>query len=91
MTVIMRNYRSKKGEIDIVAQDGDYIVFVEVKYRKNDSYGYPEEAVDFKKQNRIRFTARQYLVHERLGVTVPVRFDVVAILGNEIKHIKDAF
>ena len=48
--ILDRNFRSKKGEIDIVAKDNDVIVFVEVKYRKSNSYGYSAEAVNYKKQ-----------------------------------------
>lgn len=89
--ILERNYRSRQGEIDIVAKDGDVLVFIEVKYRKDLSSGYPEEAVTYKKQCSIRNTARYYLYTHGSCQDTACRFDVVAILGKEIKLIKDAF
>ena len=90
--VIERNWKySRIGEIDIIAKEKDILVFVEVKYRKDTKFGYPEEAVNPKKQRTIRNVANYYMVTEHLSLESPVRFDVVAILGNEIKHIRNAF
>ncbi|MBE5992278.1 MAG: YraN family protein [Paenibacillaceae bacterium] len=89
--ILERNYRDRSGEIDIIAKDGSYYVFVEVKYRENANMGDPAEAVDARKQLKIRNTARRYLYRNRLGESVPCRFDVVAILGQEIRLISDAF
>ena len=89
--ILERNYRDRSGEIDLIAKDGSYYVFVEVKYRENASMGDPAEAVDARKQLKIRNTARRYLYRNRLGESVPCRFDVVAILGQEIRLISDAF
>ncbi len=83
------NYKRRTGEIDIIAKKGEYIVFIEVKYRKNLKMGYPLEAVDFKKQERIRKTAMVYLAEK--GLECDVRFDCVEILGNKISHIENAF
>lgn len=89
--ILERNYRNKLGEIDIVAKEGRDLVFIEVKYRLNLEKGDPAEAVHDQKQRRIRNAARGYLYQHRLGEDVPCRFDVVAILGHEIRLIRDAF
>lgn len=88
--IVEANYRCPVGEIDLVAKDGSYLVFVEVKYRKNLAAGSPFEAVNTKKQQTIRQVARWYLA-ERHGEDMPVRFDVAGILGEEITIVKDAF
>lgn len=90
LEVLEQNYRSRQGEIDLIARDGEYLVFIEVKYRKNDSLGFPEEAVAPRKQQRIARTAGYYLYRQGYG-DIPCRFDVIAILGNRIRWIKHAF
>lgn len=95
--ILEHNYRCRQGEIDLIARDGRYLVFVEVKYRKDLGSGYPEEAVDRKKQQRIWQAARYYLYRHRYGEDTPCRFDVVSIIGTaggtgeEIRVIRDAF
>ncbi len=89
--ILERNYRDRRGEIDIIAKDGKELVFVEVKYRRDLEKGDPAEAVHFLKQKKVRDSARGYLYQHRLGEDIPCRFDVVAILGQEIRLIKDAF
>lgn len=89
--ILFLNFRSKTGEIDIISMDGNTLVFVEVKYRSSAKYGYPEEAVDYRKQIKIRKTAMYYMMKEKYCDNTSVRFDVISILGKEIKHIKDAF
>ncbi len=91
MRILERNYRCKQGEIDIVGKEAQYLLFVEVKYRKNTSSGYPAEAVTPAKQKRIYQIARHYLYEHHLSEDTPVRFDVVAILGQEIQYIRNAF
>ena len=59
--IILQNFFSKNGEIDIIAKYTDTLVFCEVKYRSNTRYGLPEEAVDYRKQDKIRKTAAYYL------------------------------
>lgn len=86
-----KNFRCKVGEIDIIAKDHNYLVFVEVKYRKNICQGQPREAVDYFKQKKICSTALYYLMKKKISVDTPIRFDVVDILGNEINLIKNAF
>lgn len=126
--LLWQNYRSRAGEIDLIALDGRTLCFIEVKYRKNAVRGFPGEAVDARKQARIARTARQFLyellnmrntearaaAQERTGprsfaagdtdsvagvgstVTASIhfdslRFDVVEILGDKIRVIKNAF
>ena len=88
--ILERNYRIRSGEIDIIARDGTVLVFIEVKYRKNDESGNPLEAVDIRKQRKIIKVARYYLYQKKYG-DVPCRFDVIGICGSHIEHIKDAF
>lgn len=91
VTILAQNFRSKQGEIDLIGRDGRYLVFFEVKYRRNDAKGDPSEAVGSLKQHRIRETARYYLYSRRLEETTPCRFDVVSILGDRIRWIRQAF
>ena len=85
------NFKSRFGEIDIIAKDAETLVFIEVKYRKSSSFGYPEEFVNLKKQHKILQTARYFMLKSHSDVETPIRFDVVSILGDKIKVIKDAF
>lgn len=88
--ILCRNYRSRRGEIDLIAMDGDWLVFAEVKYRTTDACGVPAEAVGWRKQKRLLQTARCYLSEHGLFET-QYRFDVVEILGNRIRVLKYAF
>ena len=88
--VLQRNFRRGPGEIDLIAQDGRTIVFVEVKQRTTVRYGQPAEAVNRTKQQRIVRTAMLYLAENNLD-DVPVRFDIVEVLPDEIRHIPNAF
>ena len=85
------NFRSRFGEIDIVAMEGRTLVFAEVKYRADSKAGLPWEAVDRRKQYRICRTADYYMIRYGFTDNVPVRFDVVAILGGEITLFRNAF
>lgn len=78
MTVIERNWRCTSGEVDIVALDGQTLVVVEVKTRKSESAGTPEEAVSRSKQQRLARIARHYLAYADIS-DIDVRFDVIAI------------
>lgn len=89
--ILALNFRAKTGEIDIIAMDNTTLVFCEVKYRSSIKFGYPEEAVDYRKQDKIRKTAMYYMMSEHYSENTPVRFDVISILGTKIKHIKEAF
>ena len=88
--ILEYNMRCNVGEVDIVARDGECLVFVEVKYRANTRCGDPLEAISVLKQKTISKCALSYLKKHRLW-DVPVRFDVVGILGNQITLIKNAF
>lgn len=88
--VKQRNYRCRLGEIDIIAVDHGYLVFIEVKYRRNSSFGMPTEAVDYRKQRNISKVAQHYLMRNHIG-DVPIRFDVVSILGESVQVYKHAF
>ena len=93
-TILARNYRQRVGEIDLVAQDGGCIVFVEVKFRKSLSHGYPREAVGYTKQRRIINTALHYITSRGLAER-DMRFDVVEVLEQHgrlyASHIENAF
>lgn len=95
--VLASGFRCRFGEIDLIASSREYLVFVEVKLRKNSEFAQAREFVDWKKQNRIRTTAAMYLsLHPSEKKT---RFDVVEIYAPEgmetarpvINHLEDAF
>jgi len=88
--IIERNYKNPFGEIDVIAREGDTIVFIEVKTRNTLSFGPPVEAVDSRKQERIGKTAFGYITEKKL-TEQPVRFDVVSIFEGKMEVIKDAF
>ena len=93
-TILERNYRFDRGEIDIVAEDKDELVFVEVKSRQTLAFGSPEDAITPKKESYLKRTAEGYLFEHRLEGK-PCRFDVVAIEWKagrpDIRHIKNVF
>lgn len=89
--ILDRNFYTRGGEIDIIARDGEYLVFVEVKYRKDASYGNPGYAVNQTKQRKIQQTAGVYIKKKGLSFDQPIRFDVVEIVGEKIRVIKNAF
>lgn len=89
--IIELNYSCRYGEVDIIAKDGNYLVFCEVKYRKSRSAGLPMEAVSYEKQKKIIGTAYFYIINHNLPENTEVRFDVVSILAGEITLIKNAF
>jgi len=87
------NWRNRKSEIDIIAMDGDILVFVEVKTRQTNHFGDPENAVDYKKQKRLIHAANAYVLKNR--IENDARFDIVSILieknATVINHYADAF
>lgn len=92
-TIVERNYKNKIGEIDIIAKQGNIIVFVEVKTRMSRGFGDPLEAVNYKKQQKIKNVATSYLMKVK-KLNSLCRFDVISILGDadeEIVHIENAF
>lgn len=86
-----QNYRCRMGEIDLIARDGPYLVFVEVKYRSDSRRGGALAAVTRKKQQVIGRVAQNYLLRYHGRVDLPCRFDVIGIEGEKIYWIKDAF
>ncbi len=78
MKLITRNYRCKAGEIDLVMRDGQHVVFVEVRYRKQHHYGGALESVDWRKQKKVIAAANHFLLDQRQYAQMPCRFDVVA-------------
>lgn len=87
--IIETNFSTKFGEIDIITKNEDTIVFIEVKYRKTLYSGVPQEAVTFKKQQKIIKSAIIYI--KQNNIKNDIRFDVVAIDDNKIEIIKSAF
>ncbi len=90
--IISQNWRTRFGEIDLIAKDGDTLVFIEVKARTNLAYGQPEEAITFKKRQKLLTLARLYLAN--YPQNSKVRFDIIAIdffkKTPQIKHYKGA-
>lgn len=93
MDILHTNWRAGKREIDIVAKDGKHLVFCEVKTRKDNRFGYPEESIDMAKQNNLYEAAREYL--HQFPHNESIRFDVVSVLLNsyctQIYYCPDAF
>ena len=95
--IIATNYKCRFGEIDLIAVNRKYLVFVEVKLRKSDKFAGAAEFVDTRKQNRLRTTASMYL--SEFPTNLQPRFDVIEIyaplgtdtLSPEIRHMEDAF
>ncbi len=91
LAVVGQNFRCKQGEIDLIMRDNNFLVFVEVRYRKNSQYGNALETVTPKKQSRIIAATQHYLVKNNLS-RQSVRFDVVAMTGNnQLNWVKNAF
>lgn len=96
--IIDRNFRSKIGEIDIIALDKINIVFVEVKTRTSTKYGFPSDAVSLYKQSKIIKVAELYLSINKKFINLPARFDVIEVFLHpytyaldKINHIVNAF
>ncbi|MFC7447237.1 YraN family protein [Rhodococcus daqingensis] len=95
MTILERNWRCRYGELDLIARDGDAVVFVEVKTRSGRGFGTPAEAVTFAKQGRIRRLAGLWLSGQPHGWR-QVRFDVIAVVvesGRDpvLEHLRAVF
>ena len=91
--ILHRNWKSGKREIDIVAENKDFIVFVEVKTRSDDYLMHPRHAVTSEKQKSIIYAAENYL--KRYNINKESRFDIVSIISDGksvlVEHIEDAF
>ncbi|MCL2061447.1 MAG: YraN family protein [Firmicutes bacterium] len=90
--ILCRNYKTAVGELDLVAQDKDTLVFIEVKSRMSDKYGAPGEALTSFKRRKISQVAAQYIKRKK-AAPAAVRFDVLEIFLSEgrVNHIEDAF
>ena len=90
--ILASGFRTKRGEVDLIARDGDVLVFVEVKARR--SYQTPEDAVNLRKRERVILAARSYIAQYRLHDD-PYRFDILAIMSDggptKFRLIRDAF
>jgi len=99
LKLLQRNYRSRYGEIDLIMQEADSLVFIEVRYRRSNRFGSGAESVNQHKQDRLIATAAHYLQNQRCSMTHASRFDVISIGpqqgidqgAEEILWIKDAF
>lgn len=99
LTFVAANFRCQRGEIDLIMKDGDTLVFVEVKKRKNDHFGSALESVTPRKQHKIRLAAEYFLQqspktlrHQTQSLqTLPSRFDVVGICAGQLNWIRNAF
>ena len=91
LRLLARNYRCPQGEIDLVMDDRDTLVFVEVRYRRSNVFGTPAETVDRRKQARLQAAAGHYLLAH--SADRACRFDVVAVSGRDarIEWLRDAF
>lgn len=94
LKTLHNNFHCRYGEIDIVMQDQDYLVFVEVRHRKSANFGGALESVDKHKQRKLRNTAEHYLIKHKKNDT-PCRFDILCVNGDlnkpEIDWIQNAF
>jgi len=95
MRIVERNFQVRGGEVDIVAREGDILVFVEVRFREGEEFGAPEETVGLAKRRRIVSTAREYISRIPRDSWREARFDVVAVVGTGpdtlIRHYPGAF
>jgi putative endonuclease len=92
-TILVRNYRHEKSEVDIISIITGTIVFTEVKTRSSDAFGYPEESVSLRKQEKLKQAMEQYTSENK--ISSEPRFDIISIITSkgktDIHHIEDAF
>ncbi len=86
--LVAQNYRHRRGEIDLIVKREDVLVFVEVKLRSGSHFGFPEQMVSENQWNLLMETANAF--QEEYAYNGPIRFDIVAILGDKIRHFEDA-
>ncbi len=93
LRLVTRNYHSRSGEIDLIMEDNEFIIFVEVRYRKTIKYGSPLESINRYKQTHLIQCAMHYLSSKHINR--PARFDVIGITPNgadlDIEWLSDAF
>ena len=94
LRILERNYRARGGELDLIALDGETLVFVEVRYRKSARFGGAAASIDARKQQRLIHAAQVYLLKHPRQANRPCRFDCVlldTLQSTQIDWIKDAF
>ncbi|PRP91764.1 hypothetical protein ENSA5_53450 [Enhygromyxa salina] len=91
LELLERNVTCAGAELDIIARDDETIVFVEVRGRSDDLRGHPFETINARKQGRVRRGATGWLIERDLWNRVAIRFDVVALVGDDIEWLKNAF
>ena len=91
MNLVMRNFRCKRGEIDLIGIHKGCLVFVEVKYRRDNSRGAAEEAVGVSKQKKICHTSDYFRISYKQYQRMQVRYDVVTVTENQINWYQNAF
>ena len=89
--IVVRNFRIRQGEIDLIGYDEGYLVFFEVKYRATKVKGLPEEAVGIQKQKAICRVADYYRSTRRIPLRTPIRYDVIAIEQDTVRWYRNAF
>lgn len=90
-SLLERNFLCKVGEIDLLMRDGNCLVFVEVRFRKNANFGSALETVNHSKQKKLIAAAQFYLSRNPLPAGATVRFDVIGITGDDIQWVVNAF
>jgi putative endonuclease len=92
--IVARNHRTRRGEVDLIAEQGELLVFVEVRTRETAAFGGPEETVNHRKQQRVVLAAQDFLMRWR-GPPRGARFDVIAVVdsaqGPKLSHYPNAF
>lgn len=93
LTLVARNFRCRRGELDLVLRDGDTVVVAEIRCRTDNTFGTPAESVDARKQARLVATTLVFLQGRPELAAAPLRFDVVSVSGRDrrIEWIRDAF
>lgn len=87
--IVKRNYKNPFGEVDIIAEKGDILAFIEVKTRSSDIYGQPNEAVTSKRQEKYRQAVKYYFLNREIDRVV--RFDIIEVFASNVNHIENAF
>ncbi|MCD1124977.1 YraN family protein [Jinshanibacter sp. LJY008] len=89
---ITANVKFRGGELDLIMQDGDILVFVEVRYRQNSHFGHAADSITWHKRQRLLYAASRWLAQHQLCLeTTNCRFDVLAITGNQLQWLPNAF
>ena len=88
LSLLARNFRSRFGEIDLIMQENNTIIFIEVRARKTTAFMHPAESVDYRKRGRIRKTSQVFMHKTAAWNRFDMRFDVIALTGNAARGMK---